>query len=369
MCNDAIRIALKEEPKSRFKLQEFAYPRLKAYGLHTHYILAACETAYSIYRNRCRKSVPIIKHVFLKVDNQTYKLNHWILRIPARPKEFIYLVLQGSDYHMSFIDDPNLKRGEVTITERVVSIAFSKEISEIKPQGQMGVDINERNVTIATTNGHVKRFNELAEVADIKQTYRDIRAKIGRLKGWDRRVSQQLFAKYGRRERNRSVQRLHKVSDEIVAYAKANSLLIVMECLTGIRRLYRKGNGQGRDYHARMNSWMFHETQRQIDYKARWEGILVPYVSPRGSSRKCPDCGSRVVPLKDRKLYCPWCDNSLDRDELAGRNLMACAVPQARLPKGSNELDSKTQEEVGGPLSKWAEVKSQSDGAKRLCRT
>ena len=47
MCNDAIRIALKERPRSRFALIEMAYPRLKEYGLHTHYILSACEVAYS----------------------------------------------------------------------------------------------------------------------------------------------------------------------------------------------------------------------------------------------------------------------------------------------------------------------------------
>jgi len=49
MCNDAIRIALKEKPRSRFTLIETAYPRLKEYGLHTHYILSACEVAYSVY--------------------------------------------------------------------------------------------------------------------------------------------------------------------------------------------------------------------------------------------------------------------------------------------------------------------------------
>jgi len=51
MRNDAIRIALKEKPRSRFKLIETAYLRLKEYGLHTHYILSACEVAYSVYRN------------------------------------------------------------------------------------------------------------------------------------------------------------------------------------------------------------------------------------------------------------------------------------------------------------------------------
>jgi hypothetical protein len=55
MCNDAIRIAVKQKPTSRFKLIELAYPRLKDYGLHTHYILSACEVAHSVFKNRTRK--------------------------------------------------------------------------------------------------------------------------------------------------------------------------------------------------------------------------------------------------------------------------------------------------------------------------
>ncbi|HVB95793.1 MAG TPA: hypothetical protein VND41_04240 [Nitrososphaerales archaeon] len=64
MCNDAIRIAIQYEQehgsqsvKSRFRLIELAYPRLKEYGLHTHYILSACEVAFASYRNKDRKSV------------------------------------------------------------------------------------------------------------------------------------------------------------------------------------------------------------------------------------------------------------------------------------------------------------------------
>src|SRR5256884_8123971 len=93
MCNDAVRIALKEKPRSRFKLIETAYPRLKEYGLHTHYILSACEVAYSVYRNRNRRSDPNVKKVFLKLDNQSYILNHLLLRIPTTPRRFIYLTL------------------------------------------------------------------------------------------------------------------------------------------------------------------------------------------------------------------------------------------------------------------------------------
>ena len=113
MCNDAIRIALKKKPRSRFTLIEMAYPRLKEYGLHTHYILSACEVAYPAYRNnKDRKSTVLyVERAFLKLDNQSYSLNHLLLRIPTTPRHFVYLTLKGSDYHLSFIDDPTLKRG------------------------------------------------------------------------------------------------------------------------------------------------------------------------------------------------------------------------------------------------------------------
>src|SRR5271157_3807066 len=314
MCNDAVRIALAEHPMNRFNLIEVAYPRLKQYGLHTHYILSACEVAYSVYRNKNRKSVPYIRKPFLKLDSQSYQLNHLILRIPIAPRRYIFLTLKGSDYHLSFIDDPSLKRGSITITDHSISIAFSKEVARSVPLGYAGMDVNEKNVTISATNGYEHRFTKLAEVVEIKERYREIRAKIGRGARQDNRISKQLYAKYGRRERIRTMQRIHTITKEIVDYTNENHLGIKMEKLTEIRKLYRKGNGQGPSFRGRMNTWVFGENQRQIMYKAAWLGVPVYHVNPRGTSRNCPDCGSRVAPLQDRKLYCQKCDKSWDRD-------------------------------------------------------
>src|SRR3989441_10234212 len=183
MCNDAIRIAIKEKPRSRFTLIETAYPRLKEYGLHTHYILSACEVAYSVYRNYMnRKSVPYIERAFLKVDNQSYSLNHLLLRIPTTPRHFVYLTLKGSDYHLSFIDDPTLKRGAITLTGRTVNIAFSKEIAETETLGEVGIDVNERNVTASDASGDTVVF-DTSNVAELKERYRAIRAKVGEGRG------------------------------------------------------------------------------------------------------------------------------------------------------------------------------------------
>ncbi|MDA4113460.1 MAG: hypothetical protein OK474_05380 [Thaumarchaeota archaeon] len=69
MCNDAIRIAIDEKPKSRFGLIKKAYPRLKEYGLHTHYTITAREVAFAAYRNKDRKSKPYVTRTFLKVTS------------------------------------------------------------------------------------------------------------------------------------------------------------------------------------------------------------------------------------------------------------------------------------------------------------
>jgi putative transposase len=355
MCNDAIRIALNEKPKSRFMLIELAYPRLKEYGLHSHYILSACEVAFTAYRNKDRESDPYVKRAFIKLDIQSYNLNHLLLRIPIRARQFVYLTLQGSNHHLSFIDNPRLKRGSITITPHTASIAFSNEIPETQPQGYVGVDVNERNVTIAATNGYVEQFSELAEVVEIKDRYRTIRDKIGRRTRQDRRISQQLYSRYGERERNRTIQRVHKITKKITTFAEANQFGIVMENLKGIRKLYRKGNGQGRSYRGRMNSLVFREIQRQSEYKGRWEGLPVLYVDPRGTSRNCPDCGSRVVVLAGRQLYCPECDKIWDRDVLASKNLAAALVRAARPPRRSCE--GERDDDGSNPPSGWVEAK------------
>lgn len=339
MCNDAIRIALQHEDRrmggkirSRFSLIELAYPRLKLYGLHTHYILSACEIAYSAYKNADRKSRPYFKHLFLKLDAQSYALNHLILRIPTRPRHYLYLTLQASDYQLSLLEDPTLKLGSVTVTERSVNIALSKETATIDPQGQIGIDINERNVTWSDSSGTTRRV-DMSEVAEMQECYREIRARVARRTGRDRRVQRRLLTKYGRREKDRTGQRIHRVTKNIIQHAQANHFGIVLENLKGIRRLYRKWNGQRRSYRGRMNSWKFREFQRQLEYKAAWAGIQVTYVNARGTSSRCPECGSSLVRLEGRMLMCPSCKKSEDRDVIASKNIMARVVPQARSSK------------------------------------
>ncbi len=144
----------------------------------------------------------------------------------------------------------------------------------------------------------------------------------------DVRIRREITSKYGRKQREKVKQVLHQASKQIVQQAKQKQFGIVMEELTGIRKLHRRGNGQGRWIRGRMNSWSYAELQRQIEYKARWEGLPVTYVHPYGTSAKCSICGSRMarIPEENRQLKCPTCGVTVDRDLNAARNILARGV-------------------------------------------
>lgn len=358
MCNDALRIALEHKPKNKFELIEFSYKRLREYGLHTHYILSACEAAHSAYKNKNRKSNPYFRKRFLKLDNQSYKLDYLLLRIPTAPRKFLFLTLHGSAYHRAFLASRDLKLGSIVVNESNVFITFSKDPVAIEAKGKMGIDANEQNVTWSDSLG-ATGSEDTSMVYEVKEHYREIRARIAQRTSRDRRTLRRLLSKYGKRERNKTTQRIHIVSKRIVSHAKDNGLQIVMENLKGIRKMYREGNNQGKSFRGRVNSWQFYEVQRQVEYKATWVGIPVVYVSPRGTSRNCPECGSHVVPLQRRKLFCATCDKVWDRDVLASLNIMAAPlVRAARSPTCGDEGEPQRQETVSNPLSGRVEGQS-----------
>ena len=130
-------------------------------------------------------------------------------------------------------------------------------------------------MTLADSDGSILR-HDLGRATEVKARCRETKSHLKRN---DARIRRVVYGKYGRIQRNRVSSLLHNVSASIVKTAKEKRFGIVMEDIRGIRKLYRKGSGQGTTYRARLNSWSFYELQRQIEYKARWEGIPVGYVA------------------------------------------------------------------------------------------
>ncbi len=247
-----------------------------------------------------------------------FKISKGCLRLPVRPRQYIHVQLNSHTLRVL----SGLTARSVTLTPESLSISYSKETVEIEPEGYFGVDRNLNNVTVASTDDMMQTF-DLSKATSIKFIYRLVNSRFKRN---DARIRTRIFSKYGERQRNRVQPMLHHASKRIVEEAKTRRYGVVMERLTDMRRLYHRGNFQGRNYRAKMNSWSFGEFQRQVEYKARWEGVRVVYVPARNTSKRCSICGYKTLESIHRQVWCPRCQTLLDRDENAAANLAAGGV-------------------------------------------
>jgi putative transposase len=123
----------------------------------------------------------------------------------------------------------------------------------------MGIDSNLDNITAASSDGKVQRF-DVSRTTRIREAYKEVKSNLTRN---DVRIKRLVFRKYGSLQRNRTWWILNNVSASVVKQAKVKELGIVMEDIRGIRKLYRKGNGQGRRFRSRLNSRSYRELQRE----------------------------------------------------------------------------------------------------------
>ncbi len=343
MINECIAIGTRENVTSMRSLGSRAYHRLSRYDVPACYRLTAISKAAGILRNHrkslrknpnsklphAKKPCPVDCYAFRVLGNQ--------LRLTVRPHQFVFVVLNS--HTLKMIAGMSLR--SVTLTPTRLSISYAKLAEPIEPEGLIGIDSNLDNVTIASSNGKVQAF-DLSQATQIKSTYRMVTAHLYRI---DQRIRRRLLQKYGALQRNRVGWILNNVSSSIVKMAKARKFGIVMENLKGIRRLYGRSSGNGMTLRWRMNSWSFHELQRQIEYKARWEGIPVTYIASWGTTSKCSICGKRTIPNEHRTLYCPQCQTRVDRDVNAARNILAKGALRFSANGFANETTNRNNDE------------------------
>jgi putative transposase len=191
-----------------------------------------------------------------------------------------------------------------------INVVFSRSVEIRKCKDAIGVDVNENNVTIATSQGFIM-FETKERV--IRTAYflkrRKIQSKI-RCK----RVKAKILAKYRDRERNRVLDIYYKVANEIVAL-KTNSA-IALENLKEIRTKIK----YSKETNGRLHRWSFRKFQQILEYKAKLNGIEVVYVNPHKTSSLCPICGGKLSPNGQRLLKCK-CGLIADRDVIGSWNI------------------------------------------------
>ncbi|MDA4136522.1 MAG: transposase [Thaumarchaeota archaeon] len=330
MCNDAIRIGLAADASSLKRLSKLTYGELRRYdGVPSSYKLCAISKAAGILAAR-KKSIrrgfptrsPYLSKPLL-VSCYGLKIENTSLLVPLGERRFERVPLNA--HTLAVMSQPGVKVHSFTLTERSLSLCIAKEVGELSVEGAVGIDRNLRNVTVGNVEQVI--YYDVSKTVEIAENTRSIVRSFRRN---DVRVRKQLAEKYGRRRQERVRQILNRVSKTVVLEAKRNRQAIAFENISGIRKLYRKGNGQGRTFRGKMNSWPFHELKRRVEYKAAWEGVAVITLSvkeTRGTTMDCPRCGERLqAAVRDdathyRQLWCEGCKRWEDRDLVAVMNI------------------------------------------------
>ena len=334
LVNESIRIALRDDIRSRARLTRVAYIDLSArHTVYKQYIPSAFEVALAVlkvHRRRVRKgkktSIPFIRRLLLKAENQSYRLDRETgrLRIPIRGTEGLQLHLPLSEWHRSILGDPSWSLRSLTVVPGKIIVVLRKEAPKpYEPRAAIALDTNEGSLDGVHVSGDSAGLLRVAfdGVRRVQETHFRRRRRLARKKSQDRRVQRVLLNREGRRERNRVRQRLHRVPKSLVWAATARGAAIVLEDLT----LHAAG-GRSNRMNRRLSSWPRGEVHRQIEYKAALEGVPVIKVNPAWTSKTCPVCGARRRDRVGRDFVCLMCDWEMDRQINAGMNILKTAL-------------------------------------------
>ncbi|MEM3064726.1 MAG: transposase [Candidatus Nitrosotenuis sp.] len=361
MVNHCIRIGLENNCSTMKKLSMLSYHQLENYPILSYYKLTAISQAAGrlaqmkkdIKRGR-KVTSPFVRKPYL-VSCYGFKINGMLLSFLISGRNYANILLNR--HTEKILSNKTLEPRSFTITPTALSISVRKEVQEIKPESVIGIDRNLRNITISTpTQPIMYRTNK---ILSIKENSQFVRASFRRN---DRRVKNRFYTKIRGRQTRRASQYLHKISKGIIQNAKESKSAMVFEDLRGIRKLYKKGNGQGNKYRRKLNSWSFYEFQRQVEYKAAWEGIPVCYIDPKRTSKLCPVCGRSLQEDRQncRKLWCSNCGRLMDRDVVASMNIAYKGWPRFTHPGGlsAEAMKGNVSPITQGTLipSRWKQV-------------
>lgn len=325
MTNECIRIGLDNDVSTMKRLSVLSYRQLGRHKIHSIYKLCAISKAAGILVSR-KKSIrrgfkvkrPYLSRLMAS-GYRYFKVINGLLLIPLGDHK--YFRIQLNAHVQEILSETGITMRSFSLTKTTATICYSKNIDQIKTIGVAGVDRNLRNIAYANPKvGILYDVTKATEIVDNTQSI------VRSFKRNDVRIRTALYAKYGRRRRNRINQLLHTVSKHIVKTARENMEGIAFEDIRNIRKMYQRGNGQSKTYRNNMNTWSFSQIKRQIEYKAAWAGIPIIQLSrqdTRGTSRLCPQCGERLQEDRylRRQLWCNKCHRLMDRDLVAAMNI------------------------------------------------
>ncbi|MCF3653870.1 MAG: transposase [Aigarchaeota archaeon] len=376
-----VRWYLGFDSTSKVFLHKNCYERARElFNLNAALIQTARDKAVEILRSfkrlkrrgKVEADRPRIKSVSMRFDRRCYRFSktgnvltpYW-LTLSLNKEERINLPIVFGEKQRQRIEEALRGEWRFTAVEMVkrdgewyAHFVLEKAVEVVdKPETIVAVDVGERNLAVAvaiSVNNPGKpmrgQFWRGAEVKRIRGLYGHVRRSLQK---------KRLLGKVKRlrgRERRKVEQELHKIANQIIAYARQFPRpVIVMEDLTGIRDNFDRGRRLNRRFH----SLPFRRLQTYIECKALLDGINVVYLPRRlvkNTSRTCHRCGHVARNIKGGGVFrCERCGMEYDRDLNAAINIARRAICSAGWgscgsPEPADEAEGvKLQPNAGSP--------------------
>jgi IS605 OrfB family transposase len=244
--------------------------------------------------------------------------------IPVSPRDPEPIVLTFRPHHKyrRLLDEWKAGRarmGEPTLTAHSLSIPLKfPDPIPYKPEGVIGIDSNEGNLTaFVTSTGEIREI-DTGYVGKVNRDHlrREIKGTRGK---HNPKAKKKIASKHRRIRREKTENFWHHLALALIAWALGMKAALVLEDLKGMKE--RIGKGKSRRMRQRLlNFWSIMTFHRILVHKARFYGVPVIFVDPQNTSRACPVCGRVGERLRGPVRACP-CGARMGRHEAAAVNI------------------------------------------------
>jgi putative transposase len=314
LCRKTIKCKLVGLTKKKRHAISAEYNKLQIYlqtlddlGLHS----ANKQQAERSYRNvLCEREYPIsIRNDLIRIERVDNKVSKYWAKIPVASTRRLWVAIRT---HADFPDGCKLCEGKLfpKNSEWFLNLTVEKDVERISAHNALGVDLGIRwAATVCDLRtGHTIFYGK--RVRQIRGKYFYLRKTVTK-------------KDFGDSEKRRVRDQLHKISREIVGWAKECNAKIVIGDLRGIRF-----TNNGRRFNRKMGSMPYRNLKNMIEYKANWEGIEVEIVNEAYTSVTCSSCGSKGKRKNGSfACICGYKDNA-DRNgakNIAKRGFVQCS--------------------------------------------
>ncbi|MFZ8844299.1 zinc ribbon domain-containing protein, partial [Thermoflexus sp.] len=172
-----------------------------------------------------------------------------------------------------------------------------------KPEGVIGIDSNEGNLTtFVTSTGEIREI-DTGYVGKVNRDHlrREIKGTRGKR---NPKAKKKIASKHRRIRREKTESFWHHLALALIAWAIGMKSALALEDLKGMKE--RIGKGKSRRMRQRpLNFWSIMTFHRIPVHKARFYGVPSILVNPQNTSRACPACGRVVDRLRGPVRACP----------------------------------------------------------------